>query len=322
MEKKVLVMGGSYFIGKKIVDVMVEKNYSVYTLNRGTSKEVNPKVKNIECDRNDHKKMNSVLQYYNFDVVIDVSGLNKLQAEILFNSLNKDALKKFIFISSSAVYDVENYEAPYTEKTPLKENKHWTDYAQNKIEAEDFLEYKCKETEIDLVILRPVYVYGENNYAQRESFVFEHIVNDKPIIIPNDGSTYLQFIYTSDLANIILKLMHSKLDKVSIFNVGNKKPVTIKEWIECCENVVCKKAKIVEYDYVKGNRKDRDFFPFHDYSNVLDVTKVNNIYNIETNFEEGLKASYKWYCDNKETIEFKANVTENEQNIIRELNSK
>ena len=165
-------MGGSYFIGKKIADVMVEKNYSVYTLNRGTVKEVNNKVTNIECDRNDHKKMKSVLQYYNFDVVIDVSGLNKSQSEILFNSLNKDTLKKFIFISSSAVYDVENFKAPYSEETPLKENKYWTDYAQNKIEAEEFLEYKCKETEIDLVILRPVYVYGENKLCTKRKFYF------------------------------------------------------------------------------------------------------------------------------------------------------
>ncbi|MGL5084838.1 MAG: NAD-dependent epimerase/dehydratase family protein [Clostridium sp.] len=319
MEKKILVMGGSYFIGKKIVDIMVKNNYSVYTLNRGTIEELNPKVTNIKCDRNDHKKMNSVLQYYNFDIVVDVSGLDKLQAEILFNSLNKDTIKKFIYISSSAVYDVENFETPYSEETPVKVNKHWTSYAANKIEAEAYLEDKLKETEIDLVILRPSYVYGENNYAQRESFIFEHIVNDKPIIIPSDGGTYLQFIYTSDLANIVLKLINSKLHKVSIFNVGNKKPVTIKEWIQHCENVVCKKANIVEYDYVKGNRLERDFFPFYDYNNVIKVDKINELYHIETNFEEGLKTCYKWYCDNKEKIEFKANVSENEESIIKEL---
>ena len=37
MKKRVLVMGGSYFIGRRVVEVLVENNYEVYTLNRGTN---------------------------------------------------------------------------------------------------------------------------------------------------------------------------------------------------------------------------------------------------------------------------------------------
>ena len=36
-KKRVLVMGGSYFIGRRVVEVLVENNYEVYTLNRGTN---------------------------------------------------------------------------------------------------------------------------------------------------------------------------------------------------------------------------------------------------------------------------------------------
>ena len=320
MIKQVLVMGGSYFIGKKLVDVLLDNNYSVYTLNRGTRENNDRRVINLKCDRNDTEQMNTILNKYLFDIVIDVSALNESQVEILYNSLNKENLKQFVFISSSAVYDVENFNIPYNEETPLKENKYWTSYGINKIEAECFLIEKFQNTQKDLIILRPPYVYGENNYAQRESLIFEHICNDKPIIIPNNGSTNLQFIYTTDLANIILNLLNTNLDTIRIFNVGNKKPITIKEWIECCAKIAGKKAKIIEYDYNNYNRKERDFFPFFNYDNVLDISKINKLYNNETDFEIGLKNTFEWYCNNVDSIFFKENVTQNEQNILKELN--
>ncbi|WP_244990616.1 NAD-dependent epimerase/dehydratase family protein [Clostridium algidicarnis] len=320
--KKVLIMGGSYFIGKKIVDGLLNNSYSVYALNRGTKENDDERVINLKCDRNDAEQMKIILSNYLFDIVIDVSALNKSQVEILYNSLNKENLKQFVFISSSAVYDVDNFSIPYSEETPMKENKYWTSYGTNKIEAENFLKEKFEDLQLNLIILRPSYVYGENNYAQRESFIFEHICNEKPIIIPNNGEIYLQFIYTTDLANIILELINTKLDKISIFNLGNKKPITIKEWIECCANVVGKKAKIIQYDYDNYNRKEREFFPFFNYNNVLDVSKINELYHRETDFLIGLKNAFHWYCNNKHKILFKDSVKQNEETILRELNPK
>ncbi|MEG0775322.1 NAD-dependent epimerase/dehydratase family protein [Clostridium sp.] len=319
MKKQILIMGGSYFIGKKIVDVLLDKDYLVYTLNRGTMEDNDNRLINLKCDRNDATQMENILSKYLFDIVIDVSALNKIQVEILYKSLNKENLKQFVFISSSAVYDVENSSIPYSEETPLNENKYWTSYGMNKIDAEKFLIQRFQGSQTSLIILRPPYVYGENNYAQRESFIFDHICNHKPIIIPNNGTTYLQFIYTTDLANIILNLLDTKLDTISIFNVGNEKPITIKEWIQCCENVVGKEARIIEYDYKKYHRHEREFFPFFDYSNVLDTSKINKLYNNETDFLEGLKNAYQWYCNNKDNIFLNENVALNEQNIIEEL---
>lgn len=319
MEKSVLVMGGSYFIGRKIVDVLIAKGYMVYTLNRGTKPVCNSKIHNIKCDRNNENEMKKVLHCIKFDIVIDVCGLNKNQVDILYNAININEVEKLIFISSSAVYDVENCKNPYKETDSLKENKYWTFYGQNKIEAESFLINKLKDTNTKLIILRPPYVYGENNYAQRESFIFDHICNNKPIIIPNKGDTKLQFIYTTDLANIILKLIYMQLSSVSIFNVGNKNAITVKEWINSCADVVKRKAIIVEYDYKKYETNVRCFFPFFDYDNVLDVKKINKIYNVETDFIDGLKNSYKWYCENKGNIIFKEQVTKNEQAILSKL---
>ncbi len=76
-----------------------------------------------------------------------------------------------------------------------------------------FFEKFFSKTNCDLIILRPLYVYGEYNYAQRESFIFEHLENNRLIIIPNKGELRLQFIYSTDLANIIVKLLKVILKK-------------------------------------------------------------------------------------------------------------
>ena len=69
--------------------------------------------------------------------------------------MNKENLKQFVFISSSAVYDVDNFSIPYSEETPMKENKYWTSYGTNKIEAENFLKEKFEDLQLNLIILRP-----------------------------------------------------------------------------------------------------------------------------------------------------------------------
>lgn len=313
--KKVLIMGGSYFIGKKIVDVMIENNYSVFTLNRGTKELNNPRITNLIGDRNEENALNVVLKDHKFDMVIDISGLDREQAEKLYNALNIDNLETFIFLSSSAVYDVKNLTIPYIETDKMKENIYWTDYGQNKIEAEGLYTEKFKNSKVKLIMLRPPYVYGEDNYAQRESFIFEHICNDKPVLIPK-SNTKLQFIYTTDLAKIILELINKPLENINIYNVGNKEAVTAREWVEACSKAVGKPVNVIEYDYKLEGRGARDFFPFADYDNVLDVSKINKIYCEETDFIEGLKVAYKWYLDNKDNIVFKENVSENEKIIL------
>lgn len=315
MNQKALLMGGSYFIGKKIADILAEE-FDVTVLNRGTK----PKSENVEmicCDRNDLQAMKNALSGKHFDYVIDVSGTNAEQSKILCESLDFSSVKSFVFISSSAVYNVENLKIPFRENDSLAENIYWTDYGTNKIEAESYLIKTLDKVGTNLFILRPPYVYGENNYAQRESFIFEHLLTGRPIIIPNNGETKLQFIYSGDLANIIKTLLLSDLYGINIYNVGNKKPVTVKEWIQACSDVVGKEAQIVSFDYKAKGYSVRDFFPFFDYDNVLDVNKINKLYSQETPFTDGLKLAFRQFLKDRENIIFKPYVTKNEENILK-----
>ncbi|MBQ4531040.1 MAG: NAD-dependent epimerase/dehydratase family protein [Lachnospiraceae bacterium] len=312
--KRVLIAGGSYFIGKAITEKLVNSGYEVTLLNRGNNK-VNG-VTQLICDRDQKEEMQTVLNGKKFDYLVDVSGMNGMQTEIICNSIDATELKKTIFISSSAVYDVEHLRARFREDDKLKVNKYWGEYGTNKIEAERTFKRFMEQKKIPLTIIRPSYVYGEENYVQRESFIFEHILTNQPVILP-DTNKKLQFIYAKDLAMIVKTLLEKETEKTEIYNVGNSEYVTAKEWVLFCAEAMGKRVETVMFDYKKENMGVREFFPFHDYDNVLNVDKIKTICPEETDFLQGLKNAYQWFLKEREHIVWKEQVRKNETEILK-----
>lgn len=318
MNKKVLVVGGSYFIGRSIVDAFLRGGYDVYVLNRGHVPVWDRRIKQIICDRDNGSMLKEALYQKDFEIVVDVCGLDSKQAEKLCSALDREKIETFVFISSSAVYNVKALEIPYKEDDSLAENPYWWNYGSDKIKAEFYYTGHFVWTNTKLIIIRPPYVYGENNYVQRESFIFKHIEENRPVIIPASNPK-LQFIYAPDLADFALGAAQNAEENINIFNVGNSGYLTAREWVEACAKAAGGSAQIIEYDYELTGRNVREFFPFYDYDNVLDVTKMKSVYKWETDFIQGLKNAYSWYRKNADTIAFKENVTFNENQILEEL---
>lgn len=318
MKERVLVLGGSYFVGKCIVEYLVKKGYEVSVLNRGTKPLSVNGVKQIIADRNSVADMKEALKDKKFDYVIDVSWQDLNWVKNTCETLDFTSVKKFIFISSSAVYDVEKLTIPYNEKDTLGENQYWTFYGKGKIDAESYYENYIKDFTANLIILRPPYIYGAYNYAQRESLIFRQLTEHKPVAIPQSNPK-LQFLYTEDLADIVETLFYKDLPKIFIANVGNKRAVTSREWVEACGKVAEIEPEIVEVDYKSLGRGVREFYPFFDYDNVLSTTIMDKYWSKETSFYEGLRVSYSWFKENKENIVFKANVDKSLYEIIAEL---
>lgn len=295
--KKLLIMGGSYFIGKKIVNACKEE-FNTYVLNRGNRPLNDSKVTELKADRNKPEEMRDALKGLTFDYVVDVSGLNKNHEEILIDSIDTKFIKKFIFISSSAVYHIQNLKAPFKENEELGGESPFADYAKNKIEAEIYLSSVFDSNQ--LVMLRPPVVYGEENYVLRERLIFKMIQEDLNIYIPLSNNR-IQFVYANDLA---LQIKEALLGVIppGVYNVGNLNAPHFDEWVHLCEKVVGKKAKIIFFDHKKHLIEVRSFFPFFDYDNILSVEKIRQFSHIETPMIEGLRKAYADYLSIKEEV--------------------
>lgn len=318
MNEKVLVLGGSYFVGRKIVEFLYHNHYDVTVLNRGTREVPVSGVKQILCDRNNLSAMKEALKDEEFDCVIDVSWQGLDWVKNACEAINFNTVKEFVFLSSSAVYDIDALQIPFKEEDCLGENKYWTFYGKGKIGAEEYYTNFLRNLRTNLIIIRPPYIYGEYNYAQRESLIFRQIMEGMPVTIPNTNPK-LQFIYTEDLATIIIYLIRNNSEKLCIFNVGNKQAVTSYEWVITCSKVIGKEPRIIEVDYKKLGKEVRDFYPFFDYDNVLNVTKINKLYHHETSFIEGLNRAFDWFQLNRENIVFKEIVDKTLYELIAEL---
>lgn len=318
MKEHILVLGGTYFVGRKIVEFLAAKGYEVSVLNRGTQTVPAKGVHQIVCDRNDQEAMKTALKGRKFDYVIDVSWQDVSWVEHFCHALPFDGVKKLVFISSSAVYDVENLSIPFGEEDRTGENKYWTFYGSGKIAAERYYMDFRKDKKTQLLILRPPYIYGEYNYAQRESLIFRQIINEEPVAIPKSNPK-LQFIYTEDLAAIIDNFLHLDTGDEYICNVGNCQAVTSRQWVEACAAAAGKTANIIEVDYTKLKKNVREFYPFFDYDNVLDVSKVHALWQEETDFCTGLRRAFHWFLENREKIHFKENVDQTLYEIIAGL---
>jgi len=106
----------------------------------------------------------------------------------------------------------------------------------------------------------------------------------------------LQFFHVEDLCRFMhLILQNHPSDH--IFNVGNRETVDINTFVKLCyEAANCP----LSVQHVFSHPNQRDYFPFHNYSYVLDTTRQNKLLVQQKDLLQGLKESFLWYQSHPE----------------------
>lgn len=297
----ILITGGTVFASRFTAEYFSNKGNNVYVLNRGNNIQ-SSNVIHIQGDRHD---LGDALKKYHFDAVLDITAYDLDDVKSLTEGLG--TFDRYVFISSSAVYP-ETLKQPFNEQQICGANSYWGDYGINKLAAEKFV---CENIK-NAYIIRPPYLYGPMNNLYREAFVFECAENDLPFYIPKNGKMPLQFFHIRDLCRFI-EILLDKKSKGQIYNVGNTETVDINKWVELCYKVLEKKPEI---KYVDGSVPQRSYFPFLDYSYVLDVTKQNELMKDTIPLFDGLCESYAWYKNNRELVRKKPLIDFIRENLM------
>ncbi|WMJ81623.1 NAD-dependent epimerase/dehydratase family protein [Clostridium sp. MB40-C1] len=298
--KRILVTGGTVFVSKYVAKYFQLKNYEVYVLNRGTKQQ----IENVNLICADRNNLQSCLQQYSFDAIIDVCGYNQKDIKNILDAVGE--FKDYIFISSSAVYPETNIQ-PFSENQSIGLNMIWDKYGTDKVEAEEYLISRVPNA----YILRPPYLYGPMQNVYREPFVFECALKNRKFYIPGDGKMKLQFFHVDDLCKVIEKILE-KHPKEHVFNVGNINLIDINTFVELCYKVV---GKPLEKIYVTNHNNQRDYFSFYDYEYSLDVSRQAELLAEQKDLFEGLKESYEWFKDNSDEVAKKDYINFIKQNF-------
>ena len=111
-------------------------------------------------------------------------------------------------------------------------------------------------------------------------------------------------------------MLDEEIEGTEYFNVGDA-PITMEEWIRNCSKVL--EVTPIIYRYCGEEFSDsKAYFPFNNYDNVLDVTKIGKLRIKHTCMEDGLKEAYRWYLREKANIVFSDQQKANEGLLLNE----
>ncbi len=206
MAYNVLVMGGSYFLGRIFCIFASRREDMELTLvNRGRYAMTHyPHLREYRSDRHDADGLSRLPETV-YDAAVDLCAYAPGDIAFLLDHL-PGSVKRYILISTADVYMRRPGVIP-EESSPLQDAKGTgpaAEYIWNKVLLERELETECLRRGIEPVILRPAFIYGPYNYAPRESWYIRRIVQGLEIPVPSDASSRFQFVFVKDAAEAIL----------------------------------------------------------------------------------------------------------------------
>ena len=242
--KKVLVLGGTRFFGRKLVELLLADGHDVTIVTRG--KLANPfgdKVKHLIVDRRDTEAFSKAVEGEYYDIVYDNICYSPNEAKAFCDIFN-GKMGKLVFTSTLSTYAADGNaksEAdfdPYTYSIQMGDTEAFT-YSEGKRQAEAvFFKYATSP----VVAVRFPIVMGIDDYTKRLHFHVKHVANEEAIGFLNMDAE-MSFILAEE-AGQFLKWA-GLTDVEGPFNATAQGTVSLKDLIALVEKATSKQAKIV-----------------------------------------------------------------------------
>lgn len=249
---KLLILGGTRFLGKHLVIAARARGHEVTLFNRGNySTEGLGTVETIQGDR--HSELHK-LRGRRWDVVVDTSGhlprAVKAAAEIL-----SDEVERYVFISSQNAYrDVrvrgiaETYPLATLSNEQLdRANAIETSGQPSYGELYGGLKALCEQAAEEampnrVLIIRPGLIVGPDDYTDRFTYWPVRVARGSEVLAPGRPERFIQFIDVRDLAEWLLRLIERKA--TGIYNAhGVPNTLTMERLLHECQSVSASDAK-------------------------------------------------------------------------------
>lgn len=285
---RILVMGGTRFIGVYLTKVLVEQGHEVVLFNRGNNPVPVEGVKQITGDRKDANQLKTKLAGESFDAIFDNNGRELSDTQPLAE-IFQDKVKHFVYVSSAGVY-LKSAQMPHREGDPVDpKSRH-----KGKHHTEAYL----AKSSLPWTSIRPTYIYGAKNYNDLEAWFFDRLVRNRPILIPGEGLHITQFGHVQDLAKAMAAILGNSQAIGQIYNVSGDRYITFNGLALACAEAVGKSAeevKILHYEPNQFNFGKRKAFPMRLQHFFADVNKAITDLHWQPEYDlvSGLKESFQ-----------------------------
>ena len=314
--QKVLITGGSGFIGFHLADELSKKykvdildNFSRGKLDKDLS--ILIKKKNINLIEFDLKKIinlsNKDYDYiFHFAATIGVNNVINNPWEVLNNNFlstkniiefarKQKNLKKFFFASTSEIYagslsaGILNFPTKESQLIALKkfESKRST-YMLSKI----YGEVMCHFSNLPYIIIRPHNIFGERmGMSHVIPEIIKKILTNKTYIKVSNKNHKRTFCYIKDAIDLIVILMKKKIVKKTFNLADSRKEIKISHLVDLLIGISKKKGLILK------SVIDKNQSPKRRLANNSKILKATN-FKFKSKLKDNLKKTYEWYEKN------------------------
>ncbi len=301
---RVLVLGGSVFVGRRLVHALVRAGHEVSVLNRGrTADDLPGGVTRLIADRTDAASMRSALAGSSWDAIYDVSGFVMVAGGSDISSLLDlvdGSVGHYVYVSSIMAYDQSLVGVfPWTEDMPTNP-EGVRSYGGFKAVAERAMLERHAATGFPVSIVRPAAIYGpDNNIFDMETPMFLRLLRGLPILVPHGGLVTGSYGHVDDLCALMMSLPGCQAAVGEVFNATTD-GVTVTRYIDTLAEVVGVTPNIVMVpDLALAEVKAPVFghlFSARHHA-VLSTDKATRLAGFTPRYHlfEGHKHTYEWF---------------------------
>jgi len=249
--KNILVLGGTRFFGKKLVEFLIEDGYNITILTRGkTLHPFGEKVEHLIGDRTNKDDFAKLMEGRSFDIVFDNICYSPNEAREFCEIFN-GKIKKLVFTSTLSTYDADGLVKkeedfnPYTYPIQFGGMNDFQ-YGEGKRLAEAVY---FKYASFPVVAVRFPIVLGEDDYTRRLHFHIEKVLKDEVIGFVNLDAE-MSFIQASEAAQFLKWAAFSDVE--GPYNATANGKISLSDLMKLIENTTGKKA-IITYELNQEN---------------------------------------------------------------------
>jgi len=308
-DKRVLVTGGTGFVGTNLVQELLEQGAFVrIPIHHRYLVLKHPRIEPVMADLNRYEDCLSIMG--GIDCVFHAAGavgaagvtpasqldgitVNLLLTARIMQAAWNTGVKRLLILSSSTVYPAFS--------RPVREDETWDGpphpaylgYGWMKRYLEKLAEFVVSRSSLQVAIVRPTAVYGRwDNFDPRTGHVIPALIlralrKEIPFVVWGTGDEVRDILHISDLARGCL-LALEKYAVCDPINIGCGNVVTIRQIVEAVLRVTGHETAEIIFDAAKPTT-----IPYR----AVDTTKAKKILDFEPaiSLEEGLKDTMEWY---------------------------
>lgn len=319
-----LVVGGTRFVGRHLVEELLAHDYSVTTFNRGKHDDPfadDDRVHHVQGDRGDQKALLTAKREVEPDAVFDCVAYQPREVEAATEVFG--GVDAYVYVSSGAAYAAD--DVPKREgETPLESctaeqatDDSWASYGPRKA-AGDRIVFQAADRGVNAMSVRPPVVYGPHDYTDRLAYWVDRVAEYDDVVVPGDGTNLWHRVFVEDVAQG-LRLVAEEGTPGEAYNVGDRNAVTLDRMLDLVADALgtdVERAYTSPRELSIADLAPEDFPLYRDSPHLMATSKVADLGYESTPVDEAMQRTVDAHREHGRTGDDEGPSREDEQKLL------